>query len=74
MQKYMKKLENTGIIEMIDFIKDIYYVVTQYHDNQLVIYLLWSSALFTVVFDIVEVSLMSNQTFFKLYYPTLLEN
>ena len=58
-KKVLKFIDRIGIFELIDFCKDVFYVVVTVRDNIIITLLLWMSVLFTLFYTITFISLLS---------------
>lgn len=60
-------IDRCGLLEIIDFSKDIYYVVYKPHTKLSVVILLWISTLLSVLYTAISILFMSTQEFTDLY-------
>ena len=51
------------ILEIVDLVKDLFYVITINHQNQVVTILLWIFALFVFSFNIIDVAVMTKSQY-----------
>ena len=65
--KFFLFLDRTGILEMIDFVKDLIYARSVNHKTFLITLLLWGSALFTTLFTAFKIILMNTDDYIKAF-------
>ena len=63
----MLQISSWGVLDIIDFLKDLYYVVTYPHQSYLITILFWISLLFTIVYSIIKVAFMNKSEYIKEY-------